>query len=258
MTSALSGLLGLGSVGCSDSAKQEPDPTPDAAMCSPADGGTDAADAAPSNASPDAPVEVGGGDATSSVPMVLKETEGNRTFANVKMECDTLGGYTQLHAACAGVNACAGFSYGDWDPGVTSEHTCAGINGCNGMSCVVLPKDGGKTGKEIYEAKLPETGPRSCTNCHGGYENGVTDPTKFNVWVMPGSTRTLQNWLDRKATEQARIVAFGSHGLLADGSSFATMAPYHKIYSRAEIERVVEYVRSNAVTPVLKTIKTQD
>jgi hypothetical protein len=243
MTSALSGLLGLGAVSCGDTAKEEPDPTADAACVTP-DGGAspvDASDAAPP-----------------SGPVVISETEGNRTFANVKTECDTRGGYTQVAASCAGVNSCAGFSYGDWDPGVTSEHTCAGMNGCNGISCVVLPTDAGKTGKEVYEAKLPETGSRSCANCHADWSSGAADMTKFKVWVQPGSTRTLANWLDRKAAEQARIVAFGSHGVLPDGSAYTFMAPYHKLFSKVEIEKVVEYIRSGAVTPVLATIKTQD
>ena len=81
--------------------------------------------------------------------MVTNEVEATRTFADVQAECDARGGFTQVSAACAGVNACAGFSYGDWDPGVTSDHSCAAVNGCGGMSCVVLPADSGKTGKEV-------------------------------------------------------------------------------------------------------------
>jgi hypothetical protein len=190
-------------------------------------------------------------------PVVLSEVEGTKTFSELKAACDTRGGFWQLHAACAGSNSCAGFSYGDWDPGVVSEHTCAGVNGCNGISCVVPPKDSGKTGKQIYEDALPETGPRSCTNCHAVWSDDGPDMKKFKLYLLPGSPRNATNWLDFPAATQARIVAFGKHGLLDDGSAYSNMAAYHKIYSRAEIERVVEYIRTS-LELVPTTIKVAD
>jgi hypothetical protein len=55
------------------------------------------------------------------------------------------------------------------------------------------------------------------------------------------------------------MVAFGTQGVHASGLAFAHMAPYHKIYSRAEIERVVEYIRtSEALTIQFHEIKNQD
>jgi hypothetical protein len=267
LRSALSGLLGVSAIGCGeDGTMMEPDPViNDAALmctCPPV--------AQDSSVVPDAsvPVVMTLADAAPipvpTGPVVTKETEGNRTFAEISTACDALKGYTQVHAACSGVNACAGFSYGDWDPGVTAEHTCAGVNGCNGISCVVLPKDEGRTGKAIYEAKLPETGPRACTNCHGGYDSvtKTTDTTKFKVYFMPGETtapngRTLANWKDKRtALEQARMVAFGSTGRLPDGSAFAHMAAYHKLFSRAEIERTVEHIRT--LQAVEATVKIKD
>jgi len=262
---ALAGLLGLSAVGCGeDTVTMEPDPVRnDAAsmICECPAVSVDAGlpDTMMSIATPDAapaPMPTG--------PTVTKETEGNRTYAEINAACDTLGGYTQVHAACAGVNACAGFSYGDWDPGVTTEHTCAGVNGCNGISCVVLPKDEGRTGKAIYEAKLPEAGPRACTNCHAGYDSAAKaiDATKFKVYFMPGESsaaggRTIANWKEKRSvSEQARMVAFGSTGRLPDGSAFAHMSAYHKLFSRAEIERVVEYVRT--LQPIETTIKIKD
>ena len=188
---------------------------------------------------------------------ITSEVKGNRTFADVEAECDTLHGYTQVVAACSGNNSCAGFSYGDWDPGLTTYHTCAGLNGCNGISCVVLPADSGKTGQQIYEEDLPETGPRSCINCHAVWSDTGPDMTKFKLWLPPGSTRTAANWLDTSAKTQARVVAFGSAGRLADGSAFAHMRAYHKLYSRAEIERVVDYIRTQ-LTVVPATIKERD
>lgn len=265
LNGALAGLLGVSAMGCGEeTAAMEPDPMGnDAAsmMCEcPAvalDAGVpDAMMSIPTTDTAPAPVPTG--------PMVTKETEGNRTFAEINATCDTAGGYTQVHAACAGVNACAGFAYGDWDPGVTTEHTCAGVNGCNGISCVVLPKDEGRSGKAIYEAKLPETGPRACTNCHAGYDAATSaiDATKFKVYFMPGEStspggRTIANWKEKRSvSEQSRMVAFGSTGRLPDGSAFAHMSAYHKLFSRAEIERTVEYVRT--LQPVEVAIKIKD
>jgi hypothetical protein len=199
-------------------------------------------------------------DAVSAVdtrPVVIREIEGTRTFASLTTQCDTLGGYVQIHAACAGANTCQGFSYGDWDPGILTEHTCAGINGCNGLSCVVPPPDSGKSGQQVYEAMLPETGPRACSNCHAAWDSNGPDLTKFKIWVMPGSGRTLGNWLERTAAEQERIVAFGSSGRLPNGVAFSHMASYAKVFSRAEIERTVKYIRTN-LTPMIQEIKTAD
>ncbi|MFV8749656.1 hypothetical protein ACNOYE_03780 [Nannocystaceae bacterium ST9] len=177
-------------------------------------------------------------------PIVTEEIEGTRTFASLEQECDERGGYVQIHASCSGVNACAGFSYGDWDPGLLTEHTCKGVNGCNGLSCVILPPDGGLTGKQVYEADLPETSSRSCKNCHAAWTDEGVDMTKFKLWLAPGSTRTIDDWLDLPAEAQARIVAFGKTTQMPDGMVLANMAPYHEIWSRAEIERAVEYIRT--------------
>lgn len=227
-------------------------------------GGADTADARPiaDAASPDAPAipDAGVPDATPDAgSKIISETEGNRTFADLTAECETRGGYTQVTAACAGVNSCAGFSYGDWDPGVLTEHSCAGVNGCNGISCIVLPADGGKTPEQVLAAELPAGGSQSCANCHAKWDQNGPDTTYFKVWVQPGSGRTLDNWLDRSAAAQARIVAFGKHGELPDGTAYAHMAPYYKLFSRAEIERTVAYIRAlPADKLILSTIKYAD
>jgi len=227
LSAALGGLLGLG---CQ--APSEPDP------CVPE---RDAS-------LPDAPSPV---DAPTG-PVVLSETEGSRTYASLRAECDARGGYVQIHAACAGVNACAGFSYGDWDPGVLSEHTCAGINGCNGLSCVVLPPDEGRSGADLLALELPEDGPRSCSTCHAHAHGDTVDPSTFRVFVLPGSGRDETNWLDGvSAEEQARIVAFGSSGRLPDGQAFSHMRAYHRLFSRAEIERVVEHIRTGLTIEIV-------
>ena len=194
-------------------------------------------------------------------PITTKETEGDVPLATLKAQCVALGGYPQVHAACGGANNCKGFSYGDWNPGVTTEHSCASANGCTGLSCVVLPKDSGKTGKEVYENdKYPAGNPSSCLNCHAVWTGKDAagnhlppDTTKFKVWQLPGGTRTEQNWLELSAEVQEAVVAFGRTGVLADGTAQVSMRGYHQLLSRGEVQRVVQYLRT--LTPVLAEIK---
>jgi hypothetical protein len=180
------------------------------------------------------------------------------TFADLTKKCDERAGYVQIHAACGGHNACAGFSYGDWGPdaALLTEHSCSGVNGCAGLSCVVLPKDSGRAGKDVYDAEFTEPGPSACTSCHAGHDTDEPDVSVFKVYVLPGATRTTANWLDRTAAEQEKVVAFGQHATLADGTAYDNMSPYHGVLSRGEIERVVKHLRT--LKPVIETIKLKD
>lgn len=193
---------------------------------------------------------------------VINEEQKEYTFAELTAMCDERGGYTQVHAACGGHNACAGFSYGDWGPGAATltEHSCSGVNGCLGLSCVDLPKDSGRTGKEIYEdVEFPDP-LNNCGGCHGGYYDDshewVHDISRFAVYVFKDSTRTAENWLDRTPAEQERVVAFGARGVLADGTAYQNMGEYHGVLARAEVERVVAYIRT--LQPAMVTTKTAD
>jgi hypothetical protein len=194
-------------------------------------------------------------------PEVLSEVETKQTFAQYTEDCDALGGYVQITASCSGVNACAGFSVGDWNPDVRSEHTCRGLNGCNGLSCITTPADSGLTGEQILALEaIPNgqpddviNGPAPCSYCHSVYTDDVLDPSAFKVHVLPGSGRTADNWLDRSPAEMERIVAFGAHGVTADGIAYAAMVGYAKSLSRAEIERVVTHIRT--LDPVIQEIK---
>jgi hypothetical protein len=201
-------------------------------------------------------------DAAALGPITTKEVEGDRTLASLKTECAERGGYTQIHAACAGANNCKGFSYHSSKPGVLTEHTCASANGCTGLSCVELAKDSSRTGKEVYEdEELPVGGPASCLNCHAvwGEKNAAgeyppPDANKFKVWVLPGSTRTAQNWLELSAEAQEAVVAFGRTNAMPDGTAQVSMRGYHQILSRGEIQRAIQHIRT--LTPLVEEIKS--
>lgn len=251
LSAALLGLLGVAAGGCSDEAQNTRDNDPSNEI----DASAADDDSGPGEGDPDA-----GSDAGGEGPVVTEEIPGQRSYDSLAADCDKRGGYIQLHAACSGSNSCKGFSYGDWgEDAVLTEHTCAGLNGCTGLSCVVLPEDSGKTGAEVYEAETPPGGPSSCSNCHAAWEHAQDgtylppDLTKFKVWVLPGNTtRTIDNWLELSAQAQAGIVAFGKNNTLPDGSPIVSMKGYHQIFSRAEIERAVEHIRT--LTPVLMEI----
>jgi hypothetical protein len=245
--SALAGLLGVGGAACGDE-HHHVDPDPDPIDAPAVDAATDAGIDAPTDATPS---------------KIISETVVQHSFAELRAMCDQRGGYIEIYASCSGSNTCAGFSYGDWGDGATLiEHSCNAVSGCNGLGCVVLPADSGMSALDILEAELPDTegvAQRSCNYCHAEWSEDFStfDATKFKVHVVPGSGRTLATWLERTPEQMARIIAFGSHGQYADGTQYSHMQGYYKMYSRAEIERVVDYVRTTA-TPVLHDIKVND
>ena len=107
------------------------------------------------------------------------------------------------------------------------------------MSCVLSPPDSGEDGKKIYE----ETG--GCGPiCHG--------KEAFSLFVRPG-TVTLAEAQSRLQSGPVRrleaIVAFGVAGQNADGVAFANMPPYHAKFSRPEILRVIDYIRTLPIEP---------
>lgn len=160
------------------------------------------------------------------------------TFPEFSAICEKRGGFVQTTATCAGNNACRGISYLD---GITTEHSCKGMNNCGpGMSCVDLQKDSGLSGKDVYEKG-------TCAQmCHGQFSPSY-DPGVFTLYVRPGGLSATQAEDRFKTGSRLRllsIVAFGSHGVNDDGTAYANMPAFYAKYSRAEIERVVDYVRT--------------
>jgi hypothetical protein len=220
----------------------EPEPAVETKCSEPAPAASSSDAAAESHAEADAGTEAdastGHGAMGEEVSKITSQDDKTfYTFAQLRTRCDERGGYMQIHATCGGVNSCKGFSYGDWGPDshAYTEHSCSGANYCKGFSCIVLPVDAGKTGQEVYTASCGNGG-----GCHGGDDNLKT----FKVFVLPGSTRNAQNWLELSAKTQEAITAFGKVAVSPEGVSLANMAGYHEKYSRKEIERVVAFIRT--------------
>ena len=170
-------------------------------------------------------------------------------------------GYTEILGSCSAVNTCQGFTYGDWgEDSQLMEHTCAGSNGCAGLSCLIPSREGATgemTGEEIlklddawYEQRAGVYGAKPCRTCHisskhndesGDYDY---DYTKLRVHVMPGSGRNANNWTQRSAAYQEKVVAFGSKHISDQGVVVTGMVSYAKLFSKEEIRRVVEHMRA--------------
>lgn len=253
LTAALVGLMAFSITGCDEDENGNP-------LCGPT-GATGNVPTTPTPSTMDGGAHTTPPTTADASVEVQPDVPGFRSLSSLRAECDGLGGYMQVHAACAGSNMCKGFAYHSGTPGKHTEHTCASANGCTGASCVVLPPDRGRSGKEVYEFDdMPEFGPANCTNCHAvwGEKDAMgnyppPDTTKFKVWVMPGSTRNASNWLQMSAAQQEAIVAFGKTDFFADGTPQVSMRGYHKLLSREEIKKVVAHIRT--LQPLIETIK---
>jgi len=100
---------------------------------------------------------------------------------------------------------------------------------------VDLPEDSGQSGQEIYE-----TGP--CAGCHNNASKGAST---YVVFVRPGADAAvaLKSFDNSSNARLEAIVALGTQGVYDDGTAFSNMPSYRDTYSRAEIERVVAYIR---------------
>ena len=193
----------------------------------------------------------------------LSTEDVQHTYAELIAMCDEREGYVEIHASCSGVNTCQGFFYGDWgEDAQLVEHTCSGVNGCAGLSCLVPATEEEReplTGEEImklddawYAERAGDYGPRPCKTCHVPAEYNeemqdyVYDYSKLKLPLWPDSGRDASNWLGRPAVEQEQIVAFGAQGIRPDGVRFSNMVSYAKLFSKAEIKAVVEYMRGFA------------
>jgi hypothetical protein len=281
MRAVASGLLGLG-FACDDKApEQEPDPERhehDANLCGPAPtaaGRGAAAGESSTGHAQDAGTDSGKvahGGATSEPDKELSKQNVQLTNTELVKMCDERQGYVQIHGSCSGVNTCRGFFYGDWDEDAELiEHTCSGVNGCAGLSCLTTaePAGDGMTGEEImklddawFEERGGQYGPKACKTCHVVSEFNEEkqdydyDFSKLKVPVWASSGRNASNWLKRPAAYQEALIAFGAQGITEEGIRYSNMASYAKLFSKVEIQRVVQYMRGFAAKDItFKEIK---
>lgn len=184
-------------------------------------------------------------------PIVVSDSPGEVPFADFVAACDARGGVVQMHAACAGTNACRGMSYGDWGEGAqTFEHTCRAMNYCNGWSCVETAAGEGRDGAAVYDAL--------CAGCHGwngplttaDADGDTVEVPQFTVFVNPGvdPAAALEAFQARTAEDLRTTLAFGVAGRATSGRAFSNMPGYHDKLSRTEIDAAVAHVRAMPLT----------
>jgi hypothetical protein len=222
LAGALSGLLGLGVAvnGCGNGNDDNPPPV-----------GNDMATPAAKDLG--APAS---NDLSASYKIVVSTTP--ITYDQFTATCRARGGLVQTTAICAGNNSCKGLSYLN---GTLTEHSCAGMNGCGpGFSCVDLPADTGRTGKDIYEKGT------CAPTCHAQF-TPTYDPSYYYLQVRPDTVTLAQaqdRFLNGPTERLESIIGFGTSGLNPDGTAYHTMPASYQLYSLAEIDRVIAYIRT--------------
>jgi hypothetical protein len=265
MGAAMSGLLGLGG-GCDDTEPPQEEEDPEShehdaegLECEPTAGRSATEDAG--IATLDAGSSTSGHLENGEVEKEISTEDVQHTHAELAAMCDQRNGYLEVHGSCSGVNSCQGFFYGDWEAdSQLVEHTCSGVNGCAGLSCLVPAREdstGDMTGEEImklddewYTERAGAYGPKACRTCHVVSEFNEDkqdydyDYTKLKIPVMPNTGRNASNWLERSPLYQENLITFGARGMTEDGTRYSNMVSYAKLFSKEEIKRVVEYMRS--------------
>lgn len=110
------------------------------------------------------------------------------------------------------------------------------------MSCVYLPEDQGRSGESLLQQESlgdMDDGPY-CTFCHGDGK------TSFILPIAPGTNATEATTQFQAKPEKVLVskIAFGIHGVNADGTAFANMPGFYQRYSVAEIQRMVSFLKT--------------
>lgn len=175
-----------------------------------------------------------------SGPRVISSVEDRTmTTSTFTARCTQDGGLVQTHAVCGGVNACRGYSFNKYDF-VLTEHTCKAMNTCGGISCVVLPEDSGLDAEEMFDV--------SCAGCHAERDE-AGELVGFYLYVPTteppvDEDEAIADFLDLPQAHVVTSLAFGTDGRNVGGSSYSNMAPYHELYSVAELQRLTDYIRT--------------
>jgi mono/diheme cytochrome c family protein len=212
---ALAGLLSLGSVACGDKEK---------------------ADKNEENAPVTTMTQ------TPNSKITSEKVDKSITLTSFLDLCKSRTGLVQTHANCSGNNSCKGVSFHS-ESGKLSEHTCSGANICAGISCVELPKDSGFTGAEILQGTKGDA--VQCNFCHGPGKDSFNLPVKTGTATSDADKKARTDEFTGRSKERlVSEIAFGIHGVNENGTAFANMPGYYTKYSRAEIERVVDFLRT--------------
>jgi hypothetical protein len=108
---------------------------------------------------------------------------------------------------------------------------------------VDLPADRELTGAQILEgaseASMGESDVQ-CSFCHG------EGKAAFVLPIPPGADAAAAMAAFQNKSDMALIgaIAFGIHGINADGTAYANMPGFYKVYSLAEMKRLVTHLRS--------------
>lgn len=236
VAAALTGLMGIaGAAACGDDdVNSDPGQRPDGGNAQP-DG---ACVTPPAGDAGDAGADADGG--TYNVPILV---DAGFTLADMEKACETRQGWLYVNAACAGGAMCKGLSFHKdtlWD------HSCRGQNStCSGVGCVDMPPDTGKTGKQVYE-----DGP--CGSCHADWSTGTADFSKYAVFYFPQDKSESQALADFAGLTNKQLeakVAWGANGVHKDGTPYHNMDAYFRKYSRAEVKRVAEHLKTLTAFP---------
>lgn len=169
-------------------------------------------------------------------------TDKTITLSSFAATCEARGGVVQTHASCSGANTCAGLSYHS-SSGKLSEHSCQAMNICAGMSCVDLPQDQGLSGAAILTGRDGDKEVGAATQCSFCHGDGVD---KFILPIAAGTdaAAAVTAFQGRSESYLVAKIAFGIHGVSADGVAFANMPGFYKSYSLAETRRLVAHIKS--------------
>lgn len=145
-------------------------------------------------------------------------------------------GVVETHVTCGGTGSCRGMHLHPWNQ--LFEHSCKGVNGCAGWSCVETPDDSGKDAETLFHDA-------TCDFCHTG------DDGKFLVQVPEGAdpTEAVAAFQARTDDQFLATIAFGHRGQSADGVAFSNMPAFHESVARAEMERLIAWIRTRDLQP---------
>ncbi len=154
-------------------------------------------------------------------------------------------GVVSTQAKCGGTSACRGMVLHPWNE--LFVHDCRGINYCAGWSCTETAPDQGRDGATAYAEA-------NCTMCHSGDEPGFVVPVPEGQDVEA----TVAAFLDRSDDRFRAAIAFGVSGISPNDFAFRNMPSHYEVLSRAEMDAVIAFVRTQPLHGVAYALGDAD